>query len=93
MEPIKGSNKGSFDRHMQAVRLMRFRSIARTIPQSLTNRQRLAYRAYAARAVDHCGKRQLARVVWPWQARPLDPKLNPAARVKRGRASNPTALA
>jgi len=34
---------------------------------------------------------QLARTVYPWQRRPLDPKQHPGARVPRGRRNAPKA--
>ncbi len=98
--------KHTFARHLQALRLTRFRQIVRTIParELLHPRQYLAYRAYAAMACDLLGSRKLARVVWPWQARkaaPARPPYMSAGRWRRmqqpearcGRASNPTVLA
>lgn len=87
--------KHTVARHLQALRLDRFRAITRTIPARalLHPRQYLAYRAYAAQACDLLGKRQLARVVWPWMPRPASPEADPSLRVRRGRSSNPTALA
>jgi hypothetical protein len=97
--------KHTVERHLQALRLTRFRQIVRTIPlrSLLAPRQHLAYRAYAAMACDLLGKRGLARVVWPWQARKAAPARPPyvsAGRwrrmqqpeARRGRLSNPTAL-
>jgi hypothetical protein len=97
--------KHTFARHLQALRLIRFRAIVRTIPArvSLHPRQYLAYRAYAAQACDLLGKRGLARVVWPWQRR-IEPQRPPylsagqwrrmqQPEARRGRVNNPTVLA
>jgi hypothetical protein len=92
MEPTKGSNKGSQERHLRAVRLKRYRAVCRTMPAHKDEKQQLRRKRYAWFAVQQCNRQQLARVIWPWQPKPIDPKSNPAARVKRGRASNPTAL-
>lgn len=94
MEPtIKGSDKGSHARHMRAVRLRRYRDVCRTMPAHKDERQELRRKRYAWFAVQQCNRLQLSRVVWPWQPKPIDPRKHPEARVKRGRVSNPTALA
>lgn len=64
--------KHTIARHLEALRLLRYRKIVRTIPARslLTPREHLRYRIYAAMAVDLLGRKGLARVVWPWQERP-----------------------
>jgi hypothetical protein len=86
--------KHTVDRHLQAQRMAHYRRIVRTIPKGelLSLRQYLRHRAYAAMVCSILGERKLARVVWPWQARPVSPEADPTARVARGRSSNPTAL-
>ena len=78
--------KHTVARHLHAPRLAHYRRIVRTIPKSalLNLRQYLRYRAYAATACGLLNKRQLARVVWPWQDRPVSPKADPSVRVGRG---------
>jgi hypothetical protein len=55
-------------------------------------KQSIARKQLAWGWINITNRRQYSRIVWPWQVRPLDPKANPAARVMRGRASNPTAI-
>lgn len=85
-------DKGSFNRHMRAVRLKRYRDVCRGMPAHRDEKHELRRKRYAWFAVQQCNRRQLGRVIWPWQAKPIDPRADPAARVKRGRSSNPTAL-
>jgi len=82
------AGKGQTARYIEAVRLLRLRRLLRAVPKE----QRTQYRAYVDSVVHTLGKRRLARVVWPWQARPTSPKDDPSVRVFRGRLSNPTAL-
>jgi hypothetical protein len=97
--------KHTLIRRLQALRLVRYRQIVRTIPKLSTPSQHLRYRIYVAMAVDLLGKRALARVVWPW-LKPSEPqrpahyrhgqwrrfRLSQVVRTPRGRLSNPTAL-
>jgi hypothetical protein len=93
MEPtIRGNDKGSHARHMRAVRLMRYRDVCRAMPPHKDEKQQVRRKRYAWFVVQQSNRQQLARTVWPWQAKPLDPGKHPEARVKRGRSSNPTAL-
>jgi hypothetical protein len=92
MEPIKGSNKGSQLRHLRAMRLVRYRAVCRAMPAHKNTLQQLGRKKLAWGWVNITNRQQLSRIVWPWHTKPIDPKSNPAARVKRGRASNPTAL-
>lgn len=84
--------KHTLARHLQALRLVRSRRIIRTIPTSTTLRVARQWQHYVIVATGQFGRRSLATVVWPWQARPESPTKNPAVRVPRGRLSNPTAL-
>lgn len=84
--------KHTFVRHLQALRLVRARQSIRTIPIDTPIRQALAWKRYAIVATGQLGGTRLARVIWPWQARPASPEADPAVRVQRGRVSNPTAL-
>lgn len=86
------ADKGSFSRHMRAVRLKRYRNVCRTMPAHRDEAQQIRRKRYAWFAVQQCNRLQLSRVVWPWQLKPLDAESYPSARVKRGRSSNPTAL-
>lgn len=79
-------------RHLQALRLVRARRAIRTIPTNTPLPIARRWQHYAIVATAQLGKRRLARVVWPWQARPASPEADPALRVPRGRLSNPTAL-
>jgi hypothetical protein len=98
--------KHTIARHLQALRLVRARRAIRNIPDSTPLKLARHWQHYAICATAQLGKKRLARVVWPWQARPADPKRPPyislgawrrqclanGPRVVRGRASNPTVL-
>lgn len=64
--------KNTVARHLEALRLLRARAIRRTIPRDSNGRQRAHSERAIAVAVGQLGRRWLARVVWPWQARPVD---------------------
>lgn len=80
-------------RHARAVYLWRLRQVLRTIPKDADGDQLLQWRLYAMRVVAMCGRRQLARVCWPWHPRRCarTTQLRDAPRPPRGRTSNPTA--
>lgn len=59
-------------RHLRAVRLWRARQIVRSIPTDLPLAQYLQARRYVAKAVSLFGRRQLARIAWPWLPRQKD---------------------
>lgn len=94
MEPLdqRTTGKGSQLRHNRAMRLKRYRDVCRAMPAHKSDRQQIGRKQLAWGWVNITNRRQLSRIVWPWQVKPLDVATNPAARVKRGRASNPTAL-
>ena len=77
--------KHTLARHIQAVRLWRFRRIARTIPASLSAAERGQHRLRAFQLCMSLSNREIVRVVWPWQARPVSPEADPSVRVARGR--------
>ena len=78
--------KHTLARHIQAVRLWRFRQVARTIPAELSAAERGQYRLRAFQLCMTLSNREFARVVWPWQARPVSIEVDPSVRVVRGRA-------
>jgi hypothetical protein len=71
-------------RRQRILRKWRLRKILRTIPSDTTGRNVLIYFRYASVAAG-LSARQLARVVYPWQPRPTDPRVDPVVRVLRGR--------
>jgi hypothetical protein len=79
-------------RHLQALRLVRARRAVRQIPGSTPLPIARRFQHYAIVATAQLGKQRLARVVWPWQARPKSPEADPSVRVARGKSSNPTVL-
>jgi hypothetical protein len=99
--------KHTFARHLQALRLVRARRVIRSIPGSTPLPIARRWQHYVIVATAQLGKKRLARVVWPWQARPATPVRPPyvsagawrrqclsnGPRVARGRPSNPTVLA
>lgn len=91
-ERIRGNDKGSLRRHLRALAIVRYRAIVKAMPPHKDTRQAIRRKKYAWFVLQHVGRRTLARVVWPWTPRPLDPRRHPEARVMRGRLSNPTAL-
>lgn len=75
-------------RHLRAVRLWRMRQILRQMPRDAAPAERLRWSLHVAALTATLGRRQLARVVWPWQPRQDDA----SPRTPRGRLTNPTAL-
>lgn len=72
-------------RHLKALQRWRLRAVLRTIPRGIAPLQRAYWQLYAARTVAMLGRRQLARIIWPWIARPKDagkgmPKMGRARR-------------
>ncbi len=78
-------------RHIRQLHEKREIAIASTIPLLTPPWLRRHCEHYARVAVANSNKRQLARTVYPWQRRPLDPKQHPGARVPRGRRNAPKA--
>lgn len=85
MQPSR-EPRHTLNRHLRAVRLWRMRQILRQMPRDAAPAERLRWSLHVAALTATLGRRQLARVVWPWQARPAD------IRTPRGRPTNPTAL-
>jgi hypothetical protein len=85
-------DRGAFIRHQRALRIIRYRTTCKAMPAHKNTLQQIGRKKLAWGWIQLCNRRQYNRIVWPWQPRPLDPKVNPAARVQRGRSSNPTAL-
>ena len=78
--------KATAERHNRALRRAH-----RAMPRAATGRQYLRWFRFAQVATSHLGRRNLARVAWPWRPRPTEPTAE--TRVKRGRLDrNPTAL-
>jgi hypothetical protein len=98
MEPITATSarpgragENPVQRRRRAQFQWRLRSLVRSIPKTVTGRNVMRFYRYAV-LVASLSNKQRRRVILPWQARPLDPREHPEARVPRGRLSNPTAL-
>lgn len=71
-------------RRARVLRKWRLRKILRTIPKDTTGRNVIRYARYAF-LVASLSNRERRFVVYPWQARPLDPREHSEVRVLRGR--------
>lgn len=83
---MRKDGKHTAERHRRAVQLWRARHYLRQIPQDWPPQLRAAAKLFVMRRCMTLGKKQLARVVWPWTPRPASPRTNPLVRVPRGRA-------
>lgn len=77
--------KGTEKRHLLALRLVRYRSVIRTIPKSASGRAKQLWQNHALMVTGQLGKKRLARVVWPWQSRPVAAKATPVIGISRAR--------
>lgn len=59
-------------RHIRAVRLWRMRQILRQMPRDVSPATRTRWSLHVAALTTTLGRRQLARVVWPWQPKQPD---------------------
>jgi len=99
--------KHTVARHLQALWLVCARRVIRSIPGATPLPIARRWQHYAIVATAQLSRKRLARVVWPWQARPASPVRPPyvsasrwrrqclsnGPRVARGRLSNPTVRA
>ena len=86
---MRKEGKSTAARHQRAVRLWRVRHYLRHIPKDWPPEHRAAARLIVFRICMTLGKRQLARVVWPWTPRPASIGADPTVRVSRGRVRSP----